>query len=302
MLIIGSDSYIARHFITSYHKQLKISGISRISTGYPDEVIYHDFDSIDAETFTGHDTVLNCAAIVHHPHIQDFDLYEKVNHKLAVNNAIKAKEAGIKLFIQMSTISVYGNQSFIDIHTQENPIDPYGFSKLHADKKLLELQDNYFKVAIIRPPMVYGGGYAPGNMLRLIKLIDKGIPLLYRKTKTKRDYIHIRNLIQYLYIICTNELNGIFLICDGERMATEDIFSTIVKYLGKKNFRFTIPRSLISVLKHIRPVEFEKLFGTLEIQSNFPLENLIKKHSFDSGIHEMVNWYLENKKNRGLYP
>jgi len=296
MLIIGSDSYIARHFIASYHKQLKISGISRLSTGYPDEVIYHDFNTINAETFTDHDTVLNCAAIVHQPRIHDFDVYERINHKLAVNNAMKAKEAGIKLFIQMSTISVYGIQSFIDIHTQENPIDPYGFSKLQADKRLMELQDNHFKVAIIRPPMVYGGENAPGNMLRLIKWIDKGIPLPYRRIRTKRDYIHIRNLIQYLFIICTNKLNGIFLLCDGERIETEVIFSLITKYLGKNNFHITLPPFFFSIIKRIRPAEFEKLFGTLEIQSNFPFEHMIKKHSFDSGIRETVHWYLNQKK------
>lgn len=72
---------------------------------------------------------------------------------------------------------MFGSASRISETTPERPQTYYGSSKLKADKELMAMSDREFKAAIIRPPMAYGGGMAPGNMLRLIRLVNKHIPL-----------------------------------------------------------------------------------------------------------------------------
>lgn len=294
ILIIGSDSFIAKNFI----KQIKdkfVKGISHKEISFPNEVILSDFNQIEQLHFNEIDIVFNFAAIVHRPDIKNEIIYEQINNQLAVLNAKKAKEAGVKLFIQMSTIAVYGNKPAVTIGSEYNPQNPYGLSKLNADLALLEMQDDSFKVAIVRPPMVYGGGKAPGNMMRLIKLVDKGFPLPFKRIDNKRDFINVNHLIQYLAVIAEKKLNGVYLISDHEPVSTEYLLLTIARYLDKRVQLFRVPELGLRTLRKLRPNEYDKLFGTLNITTNFPYENLIQKHSVDEGIKEMVDWYKENK-------
>lgn len=296
VFIIGSDSFIAHHFIQAYNKHFSIHSVSLAATGFEREQVLPDFFSISDASFIRSDIVINFAAIVHRPDIKDDKLYDEVNHKLTILNAQKAKQAGVKLFIQMSTIAVYGNASSIDVNTPVNPQNAYARSKLKADEELLALQDEYFKVAIVRPPMVYGGGKAPGNMLRLIKLADKGLPLPFKEINNKRDFINVHNLVQYLVIITKKQLNGIHLISDHEPVSTEYILQMISKYLGKKIPLFKIPDMGLRLLKKIRPNEFNKLFGTLSIETTFPNEDMIQRFTVEDGIREMVESYIKTIK------
>lgn len=294
LLIIGSDSFIAQKFLSTSFSGVK-KGISRIYTQNSIEVCVEDFSNIADTDFKGNDVILNFAAIVHRPDINDSSIYNRVNHEIAIINAQKAKQAGVNLFIQMSTIAVYGNNSNISVTSPHLPHNPYGSSKLKADEELLAMQDEHFKVAIVRPPMVYGGGKAPGNMMRLIKLADKGIPLPFKGIDNKRDFINVHNLVQYLSIIAEKQLSGIHLIADQEPVSTEYLLKCINKYLGKSNRLIKVPGFGLNMLKKFRPNEYDKLFGTLCVTTNFQYEDLIKRHSVESGIREMVDWYKANK-------
>ena len=295
ILIIGSDSFIAQKFVC-YSDINLLQGISRTKVQTNCDIVIKDFFKIDEYFFEGMDIIINFAAIVHRPDIKDPDIYNEVNHKLTIINAKKAKNAGVKLFIQMSTIAVYGNSQNISINSSYQPQTPYGISKLKADEALLKMQDDHFKVAIIRPPMVYGGGKAPGNMLRLINLANKGIPLPFKGINNKRDFIHVNNLIQYLSIIAEKQLDGIHLISDHQPVSTEYLLNTISKYLDKKVPLIKIPKIGLKLLKKFRPKDYEKLFGSITIETNFPFENLINRHSVEEGISEMIEWYTSNKK------
>lgn len=296
ILILGSDSYIAQKFISKYSNDFNITSISRVKTGITDEYVITNFREINAVFFHEAEVVINLVAIVHRPDIREEKIYDEVNHQLTILNAKKAKQAGVKLFVQMSTIAVYGNASHISIDTNCSPQNAYGRSKLKADEELLAMQDDIFKVAIIRPPLVYGGGKAPGNMMRLIGLADKGIPLPFKEIDNSRDFINVNNLIQYLSIIAEKQLSGIYLVTDQEPVSTEYLLSTISKYLGKKVSLIKIPKWFTKLLKVISPNEIDKLYGTLRVYPNFPIEKLIKRFTVEDGMHEMVESFLKSRQ------
>jgi len=295
LLVIGSDSFIAQHFIANYKDKFKITSISRIRSDINSDLLVPDLYKIPVEHFNGKHAVINFAAIVHRPDIKDPGIYEDVNYRLAVFNAQRAKEAGVNLFVQISTIAVYGNSTNISIQDNYNPRNHYASSKLRADEALLKMQDDSFKVAIVRPPMVYGGGKAPGNMLRLINLVNKGIPLPFKGLENRRDFINVSNLIQYLAIIIEKKLNGIFLIHDHESVSTTYLLNTIARYSYKKIKLIVPPPLLLSLMKRFALNEYLKLFASLSIKTNFPYEELINRQSVDIGIQEMVNCYIENR-------
>lgn len=293
--IIGSDSFIATLFIHSLDNNINVRLFTKQLSNKFGEILRHDLFQINSNDLMQSDIVINFAAIVHKSDLNDEKLYKRINTDLPIHLANQAKKSGVKHFIQISTIAVYGNQNPININSIENPKNHYSNSKWNADIELLALQDERFKISIIRPPMVYGGGKAPGNMIRLIKLVDCRIPLPFKNIDNKRDFIHVNNLVQYLSIIAQKQLHGVFIVSDKEPVSTEYLVKAISKSLGKKDSLISIPSFILKALKWIRPNEYYKLFGTLRLENNFPYEDLIQRYTVDNGIEEMVVWYRNNK-------
>ena len=165
ILIIGANSYIG----TSFEEYILNSKV---------KYIVDTVDVIDGSwrerSFTGYDTIIHVAGIAHIKESEDNkDLYYKVNYELAVEVASKAKAEGIKQFIFLSSMSVYGMDiGIITKKTYPNPVTNYGKSKLMAENDIRKIEDAEFKVAVVRPPMIYGEG-CKGNYNALIKFAEK---------------------------------------------------------------------------------------------------------------------------------
>lgn len=296
LLVIGSDSFIAKNFILTNKDKFNITSISRIKTSNNSELVIPDLYDIPIELFIGKNVVLNFAAIVHRSDSIDPNLYNEINYNLVVINAKKARDAKVGLFIQLSTIAVYGNVSNISVENSYNPENIYAISKLKADLELIKMQNENFKVALIRPPMVYGGGNAPGNMMRLIKIVNNSIILPFKDIDNQRDFINVSNLIQYLTIVIEQKLIGIYLITDQEPISTSKIINTIIKFSNKKTILISLPKIFRIILKKINFNCYSKIFQSLSIKTNFPFESLIHKQTVESGIKEMVTYYIKSKK------
>ena len=295
-LVIGGDSYIARHFIKRYSSVFEFLVISRIPTGFSHEVIIENLWNIPDDMFLV-DVVINFAAIVHSPTLTNAAIYGEVNRDLAVNNARKSKKNGVNLFLQMSSISVYGDSNTdISCLTEASPSTIYGITKLQADNEILKMSDDRFSVAVIRPPMVYGPG-APGNMLKLIRIVDKSVPLPFLNVNNERDFIYIGTLVQYLYVTIQMKLNGVFLVSESNPVSTESIVKIIGKHLSRKVFLFKVPL-LLNFIKLFMPVKYNKLYCSLKISSNFPYNDLISFTSIDESLRETINHYVSNNRLR----
>lgn len=295
IFIIGSDSFIASRFINRYKSETEITSVSRIPINDVSARIIPDLFRIPEELFKGKSTVINFVAIVHHPEIRDELTINKINYQLALHNANKAKNAGAKLFIQMSSIAVYGNVTNISADTKTNPQTPYGKSKLRADEELFKIQDEHFKIASIRAPMVYGGGGAPGNMMRLIRLVDIGIPLPYKGINNRRDFINVNNLIQYIKLFSDNKLDGIHLISDNETVSTALLIEIIAGFLNKKARLIKLPSFILNAIKLFFRIEYNKSFETLTISPNSDISGLIQRYPVAQGIKEMVDFYKKQR-------
>src|SRR5699024_1194219 len=118
-----------------------------------------------------YDSILHVAGIAHQKETnENSSLYYDVNRDLAIEMAEKAKKKNVKQFIFLSTMSVYGVETgVIDENTRLNPKTHYGKSKKAAEDSIQKLETDEFKVAIVRPPMIYGKD-CPGNYQRLRKI------------------------------------------------------------------------------------------------------------------------------------
>ena len=157
ILITGANSYIG----ISFENHLK---------QWPDAYQVDTVDMIDGswreKSFSGYDAVFHVAGLVHNPKTKDDPqqaaFYEKINTRLAIETAQKAKQDGVKQFLFMSSASVYGVSGSLSkpvMITKDTPLlpsDNYGVSKKKAEEGLLPLSDDSFKVVILRPPMISG--------------------------------------------------------------------------------------------------------------------------------------------------
>lgn len=137
----------------------------------------------------------------------------------------------------MSSAIVYGNSGKIGQMkriTKETPVSPancYGDSKVQAEKGLLALGDQNFKIVILRPPMIYGkdckGNY---QMLRKIALKIPFFPYI----KNERSMLYIDNLCEFVKLMIDNDESGIFWPQNDEYSNTSELVKQIALANNKK--------------------------------------------------------------------
>ena len=205
-------------------------------------------------TFNNYDVIFHVAGIAHISLNQKMiPEYFRINRDLAIEVAKKAKLEGVKQFIFTSTIAIFGDDrpigefSPIDID-KPTPTNTYGQSKMDADLAIQKLQDLKFKVSILRIPMIYGKT-AKGNFLNLVK-ISKRIPI-FPKINNFRSVLHVNNLSEFVRLIISNKISGVFYPQDHKYFNTTSFIVNYRKKLNKKTF-------LIPFISY--PLKFTGLF------------------------------------------
>ena len=227
ILITGANSYIG----TSFERYIK--------ENYPNDYVIDTVDMIDGtwreKSFSGYDSVFHVAGIAHQKETREnAPLYYKVNRDLAVETAEKAKAEGVKEFIFLSSMSVYGmDTGVITKETVPNPKSNYGKSKLQAEEGINILADDRFKVCIVRPPMVYGKN-CKGNFQTVVKIVKKSP--VFPRIKNERSMIYIDNLSSFIKMCVDQNLSGLYFPQNREYVRTMDMARIIATRIGKKQY------------------------------------------------------------------
>ena len=260
ILITGANSYIGTSF-ENYMKQ------------WSDEYSVDTVDMIDGtwreKDLGEYDVVFHVAGIAHSDNgkisAEKEKLYYAVNTDLTVETAKKAKADGAKQFIFMSSAIVYGESAPIGktkVITKDTPTSPancYGDSKVQAEKGILPLNDDNFKVVVLRPPMIYGKG-SKGNYPTLAKMALKMPAFPY--VKNERSMLYIGNLCEFIRLMIVNGEQGIFWPQNGEYSNTAELVRMIAAAHGKK---VGLVKGFGWVLKVMSPFTglVNKAFGSL---------------------------------------
>ena len=253
ILITGANSYIG----TSFEKY--------ISENYSEQYIVDTIDMIDGswreKSFSDYDSVFHVAGIAHQKETaENASLYYQINRDLAIETAKKAKDEGVKQFIYLSSMSVYGmDVGVITKDTLPNPKSNYGKSKWQAEQAIVSLDSDDFKVCILRPPMVYGKG-CKGNFNKIKTIVEK-CPI-FPLVKNQRSMIYIDNLSSFVKICIDKKLCGLFFPQNNGYISTIDLAKGIGEALGKKVRFEYITGAGVAILRIFYPT-CKKAFGTL---------------------------------------
>jgi nucleoside-diphosphate-sugar epimerase len=142
--------------------------------------------------------------------------------------------------------------------------------------------------------MVYGGGAAPGNMMKLIRLCDRPLPLPFRGTDNRRQFAYAGLVSDALESILAGREEGVFLVADRRAVSTGELVSIIRSILGRAEMQFPLPSAASSIIRKFAPALYRKLLGSLVIHTEESFRRLQIDSSgedLEKGIEEMVEYY-----------
>ena len=287
ILITGSNSYIGES-VRDY--------LSKEPNDYYVDIIDTMGLIPTPEIFQGYDVVFDVAGIAHVKETKkNRKLFFEVNCNLAVKIAKAAKKAGVKQFILLSSMSVYGAASgYIDKKTLPNPENAYGKSKLKADNIIKKLENDDFIFTCLRPPMVYGKG-CKGNYQRLRNFALKApfFPLL----NNTRSMIYIGNLCEFVKICIDEKKSGLFFPQNSEYVSTSDMVNKIADCHGKT---IKLIPCFNRIIKSFPVGIIKKVFGNLTYEKS----DTVSKYDFYESIElsetKQDNMFRDSKKKKVL--
>ena len=243
---------------------------------YPQATVVGSIDSHTAWTkaLQGIDTVIHLAARAHQiketaPNPEQ--AFYEVNTAGTANLVQQSIEAGVKHFIFISSIGAMATLSdqVLTADSPCRPDTPYGRSKLAAEQALIQqTQGTGMTYTIIRPPLVYGPGN-PGNMARLIKLVNTGLPLPLGAIHNRRSLVALPNLVDLIITCLTHPAaaNQTFLVSDNEDLSTTDLLRRLAHALDRPARLIPVPMSLLQAAAQIigKPALAQRLCGSLQV-------------------------------------
>ena len=291
ILLTGSSGFLGSRFLQKSAFREQATPVSLQKT------------SVSEIDFEGVTTVLHCAGIAHRMEKTDEKLYFEVNRDLTLALAKASKAAGVKHFIFLSTIKVFGLDSsdnliqgnlspssfFLPPHA-----DAYGLSKLEAETGLKELEDKNFKVSIIRPPLIYGPG-VKGNLLKLMQAIQGSGPLPLGGIDNRRSMIFVDNLIALIDCLIRKGENITITPSDQPAISTSELAKRLANTINPSKKILSIPVFLRPIIKMLKPAFYSRLFRSLEVAPHPELKELgyTQPYTIEEGLKIMAEDFLQ---------
>lgn len=255
----------------------------------------------------GIDCVVHLAARTHVLDERSSDpltAYRSINLFGTTTLARQAAAAGVRRLVFLSSIKVNGEATTARPYTEDDtprPEDAYGISKLEAEDALRRIgTDSGLETVVLRPPLVYGPG-VKGNFLRLLRLIERGIPLPLASVNNRRSLIGVANLADAI-VSCINApaaAGKTYLVSDGEDISTPTLITKIAGAMGRTPHLLPCPVTLLNfgatlLGKHAAAM---RLTGSLQVDSSRIRRDLgwQPRYSLDQGLNATVQWYHQGQ-------
>lgn len=197
--------------------------------------------------------------------------YRQVNVDVTRRLAKACVREGVSQFVYMSSIKAVGNGARLAYTetTKCQPEDSYGITKLEAEQQLRStMNGTACGLTILRPPLVYGPGVG-GNFLRLMKLVEKGVPL--PSVANARSMVHVSTLVDAVVrcLRCEKADDNLFHVSDPLPVSTSDLVRYMAMGLNRKTVLVPVPKLLLSSAGHLvgKQEEIKRLIGSLTVST-----------------------------------
>lgn len=316
VLVTGANGFVGRAVCSEFLKRgMSVSAGVRGATGAvvagAEPFPIGDLARPASRDLRGVDAVVHLAGIAHELHGQNAEaVYQAVNCDATERLARDAATAGARRFVFMSSIKVNGDSTPIDRPFREDdapaPQDRYARSKWAAEQALSRVaRETSLEVVVVRPPLVYGPGVR-ANFLRLVRLVERGIPLPLASVRNKRSLVYVDNLASLIGNCLTSAraLGVPLLVTDAESPSTPDLILEIARALGRSANLVRFPPSLLRALgiPFGQLANINRLLQCMLVDGAGTCSRLAWQPPFSlrEGIERTIAWYISRLDSKPL--
>lgn len=261
-------------------------------------------DILNAGSYAGKlrgiDVVIHLAAMAHSvPRTkEEADRFWTVNLEGTKTLIAAAVEQGVRRFVHVSTVAVLSP-------SDGGYASAYADSKRAAEQEVLGFRDR-IEVVVVRPTTVYGPNDR-GNIFKLIRWVDLGLPAIIGSGENRKSLVYSRNLADALHFLSEHGKSGeSYVVTDGHDMSMKEIVREISRSLGRGNRWPAIPLVAANAVTGVNEWISEhfgvpRFFGrdmvvklTEETVSDPSLLFSLgfrPAYGFERGMEETVQWY-----------
>ncbi len=317
VLVTGAAGFIGSHFAENVAaKGYQVIGIDNFSDYYSKELKYKNAQELKAKNIQviNYDLLKNdldriidkeihyifhFAAQPGNSESSTFESYSQ-NNFIATHNLLNfaLKQKDLKLFVNISTSSVYGKYATLAEDEETKPVSHYGVTKLAAEQLVLsKSRADLLKACSLRLFSVYGPRERPDKLFT--KLIDcalnnKKFPLFAGSETHVRSFTYIGDII-----------DGIISVLGKEDICNNQIFN-----IGSENEHSTMEG--IKIIESITKskIQFEHLPSRLgdQLRTNANIDKARKildfnpQTSFYKGLEKQTDWFRNNSSSTLVKP
>lgn len=284
--VTGSTGFVGRKIVDNLVKEgAKVIALQR-SKSLSQTIPSRKFDlsnlsTINTELLDGIDVVIHTAALVHDSSATQSE-HEILNVDATSKLLSVSRECGVKKFIFVSTVGVYGvssDKSHISLETAVNPQTPYAKAKYKSELELLTNASGELKISILRLPLVIGEN-APGNFGFLEKIAKTKLPLPFGLATNKRSVISVGTVANVM-IEASQSLaafEGLHLLAESPPVSTKELIVGLRKKYSKSANLLPVPKIMMKLLLCAigKRKIYEQLYEDLIFISSVDVSNFIK--------------------------
>jgi UDP-glucose 4-epimerase len=227
-----------------------------------------------------------------------------VNVSWTRNLAEAAAAAAVPVLVWLSSIKVLGDVSAepLAVDAPYAPAGAYAASKAQAEQALLDTAVRHTRVAVVRPPLVYGPEVR-GNFLALMRWTALGAPLPLAGARAQRSLVGVHNLVSLLLALAEPRSGTggveIYHVADDEDLAVAELIRRLGAALGRRPRLWYLPEPWLHAAARItgRESAFDRLFRPLRVCQAATRERLgwVPPHSIDHELGEAARWYQRRR-------
>lgn len=321
VLVTGASGFIGREIVSELslfsllnYEIIKVSSRKSKTEGFYRINISDEKDVKSLEKIGKVDVVIHSAGLAHQFGKTSREQFFEVNTKGTENICNLAVNLKAEHFIQISSVSVYGNSAGKKTGTDESfecrPEGFYATSKFEAEKIARKIcEENKIPLTILRPATVIGEGDF-GNVSRLIEAIDKKRFIWIGKGENSKSLIYKKDVAKACLAVLDKktEKTEIFNV-SAEALKMKEIVSLIAENLGRKMPKIFFPdkvlvKAIKTGLKISKMGKMQNLLNTVEkwiAEDFYTAEKIKTAYNFvpeicaEEALRREVNWYKKTQ-------
>jgi nucleoside-diphosphate-sugar epimerase len=313
VVVTGADGFVGRALCAQLGaSSLRWRGLVRMPAqgvvAHGDRVAVGDLATVAADRLDA--ALAGASAVVHlagRAHVLEeraadpLAAYRAANVTATERLAHAALRAGVTRFVLASTVKVNGEATAPGRAFRPDdppaPADPYGLSKLEAERELAGICAGTAMVPLVlRLPLVYGPG-VKGNFLALFDEIARGRPLPLARVRNRRSLLYVGNLADAIVAALTVEPapHGVHFVADAASVAVPELVRAIGVALGMPARLWPIPVPMLRLAGALlgRQAAVRRLVESLEVDATSltAATGWRPRHTLADGLAATAAWW-----------